>query len=33
MMYYNCIDDFNVKCRDYVEICYYYNLVNFGVRY
>lgn len=33
MMYYNCTDDPNVKCRDYVETRYYHNLANPGARY
>lgn len=32
-MYYNCTDDPNVKCRDYVETRYYHNLANPGARY
>lgn len=33
MMYYNCTDDPNVKCRDFVEVRYYHNLANPGARY
>lgn len=33
MMYYNCTDDPNVKCRDYVETRYYHNLANPGARF
>ncbi|XP_062566916.1 zinc metalloproteinase dpy-31-like [Saccostrea cucullata] len=33
MMYYNCTDDPNEKCRDYVEVRYYHNLANPGARF
>ncbi|XP_055998539.1 zinc metalloproteinase dpy-31-like [Ostrea edulis] len=33
MMYYNCTDDPNVKCRDFVEVRYYHNLANPGARF